>query len=314
MPRWVEPLRAAFAAGDPERLVAEYERARRSPLSGLPLRTVEAIYPVREIVHLTPPLDARIAAQGLVAASRWLLDTHFAPWRPEIPEATAPILASRPAVIYGVHGPMLTLFLVSAAVGREDLRIVSAHHVHHLLPAYRPYSVPVETAPRTRAGWREQLRILRAAGLPAFLQQRLLALLAGGTPDDDAKRENLRSLHDGARHVAGGGCLLIAPDAGIATSGWRSGIGRIVARLVDKGEGERVYLIPYTETHVSNRRMFASLRRGRRAQLRRRLLYRQPSTIRFAEPVLMSSLVPRPDDPAAITQRLQAHYRGAFPS
>ena len=127
-------------------------------------------------------------------------------------------------------------------------------------------------------------------------------------------QENLRSLHDGARHVAGGGGLLIAPDAGNAASDWQSGIGRIVVRLVDEGEGERVYLIPYTGTHVSNRRMFASLRRGWRSRLRRRLLYRQPITIRFAEPVLLSALVPRPDDPAAITQRLQAHYRGVFPS
>ena len=150
MPRWVEPLRAAFEAGDPERLAAEYERARRPPLRGLPLRTVETIYPVREIVHLTPQLDARIAAQGLVAASRWLLDTHFAPWRPEIPEATAPILASRPAVIYGVHGPMLTLFLVSAAVGPRTCG--SSPHTMSTTSSRRTGRTPSPSRPRRGSG------------------------------------------------------------------------------------------------------------------------------------------------------------------
>lgn len=310
MPRWIEALRAAFAAGDPQRLASEYDRLRHRPLLAPLLRLAEATYPVREIVHLAPELDARIASHSLATASRWLLDTHFTPWRAEIPEAAAAVLSSRPAVIYGNHPSMLTPFLISAAVNRDDLRILSASYVHLFLPRYARYSLPVEIWPPRRGGWMEYLR----SGVPALLQTKLLALLLGTAPVADAKERNLNSILRGADHVAGGGCLLLAPGAGSARPrAWYQGIGRIARKLAEDGAGERVFLIPYHEEHISKRRVCASLRRNRRAWVQRRFVYRRPVTVRFAEPQLLATLVPRPDDPAAITARLHAHYRELFP-
>lgn len=298
------PLREAFAAGDPSRLLAEYARARRRPLSALPLLLVQAVYPVQELLQVLPELDRRIAHHGLAAGSRWLLDTYVRNWRCQLPESARDALRSGPALVYGDHLSLLTLFLVAAAVDREDLRIVSVAYVHHLLPSYGRYSLPVSTPSASLQGW-------RWADLRSLVEAKLLQFVAGWKPPGGRER-NRAALQAGGVHLHEGGCVLIAPAGGrIGRRPWYTGIGHIVAVALQR-TALPLRLVPYQELHLSPHRVAACLRRGPVARFERRVLYRRPATITFAPPVPAQRLVPEGAGPEEITRRLEAHYRELF--
>lgn len=300
------PLRDAFAAGDPDRMRAEYMRARRRPLSAPVLLLFQALYPMEEFVQIPPELDRRIAEEGLAQASRWLLDTYIRAWRAEVPEAAREALASGPVLVYGDHLSLLTPFLVAAAVDRPDLRIISVEYVHHFLPSYAPYSLPVSTPSAGLQGW-------TWADLRGLLESKLLEIVTGWRPAR-ARERNRESLRAGALHLRQGGCVLIAPAGGpIRARPWYSGIGYIVAGALGGGTAPSLRLLPYQELHLSPHRVNVCLRRGPVARFERQVLYRRPATIRFAEPVPAQEVVPEGATPEETTQHLEAHYRKLFP-
>jgi len=303
--RFLGPLRAAFADGDPERMLAEYVRARRRPLSALPLLLVQALYPVQELLQVLPELDRRIARDGLPAASRWLLGTYVRNWRCEVPGPTREALRSGPVLVYGDHLSLLTPFLVAAAVDRPDLRIVSAAYVHHFLPSYTAYSLPVSTPSARLEGW-------TWSDLRGIVETKLLELVASRELFGQGRERNRAALEAGGRHLREGGCVLIAPAGGpIRRRPWYPGIGHIVAETL-RESAPPLRLVPYRELHLSPHRVTVSLRRGPVARFERRVLCRRPAAIRLGQPVPAEVLVPRGAGPEEITQRLEAHYRGLF--
>ncbi len=309
MIRFLGPLRDAYASGDLERFVEEYARARRRPHLALPLWALEAVYPVWGFLQIAPTLDRRIAEEGLVEASRWLLDTYLGPWRSTMTDSVRSAIATGPVLVYGNHTALTTPFLVAAAVGRLDIRIVSASYVPKLLPHYGPYALPVDIP---HGGWWEEYR---RGGLRGAVQAKLLNLMPAAPRTERTREENRASLDAGADHLAARGCLLVCPEGGsIRPRPWYTGIGHIAQRAVGRALAVPVQCLPYQEQHMSHRRASTAVRRGPWARFRRRFVYRHPVTIHFADPIPLHTLV-RPDDTAAqATARLQAHYRGLFPS
>ncbi len=307
MLRFLAPLRDAYAAGDLDQLVAVYGRARCRPDLALPLRLLEAVYPVWGFLQTAPELNRRIAEQGLAPASRWLLDAYAGPWRCEMPDATRHALTSGPVLVYGNHLSLLTPFLVAAAVDRADLRIVSASYVHRLLPSYEPFSLPVATP---HGSWREELQ---RGGVRSAIQSKILGLMSGTEITQRTREKNRESLLAGAAHLREGGCLLVCPEGGsIRHRPWHAGIGHIVHGVAGQTQNQPVQGVPYLEQHMSHRRACVSVGRGPWARLRRRFAYRHPVTIRFADPITLQDLTPADDAPEKITLRLQAHYRRLF--
>lgn len=308
MPRFLAPLRNAYASGDLARLVAEYARVRRHPLLALPLRALESIYPVWEFLQIAPTFDRRIAERGLVEASQWLLDTYVSPWRCEMAAQIRSTISAGPVLVYGNHAALTTPFLVAAAMARPDLRILSADYVRNLLPSYSSYAFPVEI-PHGR--WREEYR---RGGLRGAVQAKLLGLMPGTQRTERTRQRNRASLQAGADHLARGGCVLVCPEGGsIRQKLWYTGIGYIAHSAVSRAQGLPVQCLPYLEQHMSHRRACASVQRGPWARFRRRFLSRHPVTIRFADPVALHEIVRADDTPVEITGRLQTHYRGLFP-
>jgi len=302
-------LRAAYAAGDISHLAAEYERAFRRPGLAVPLRALELAYPLRLLLHIAAQLERRIEGEGLSGASRWLLDTYLPGWRCTIPEATLRQLDAHPTLIYGNHPSLLTPFLVAACVDRPDLRIVSSSHVHHLLPSYAPYALPVEI-PRGRL--REDYS---RGGLQVALGRKLIRSVHSTPSPDQVRARNRGTLVTAAAHVAAGGSLLIAPEGPSARPRpWQTGIGVLVQHTLEQSCPRPVYALAYWEHHNSDRRVFTELRPNPFARIRRRLLYRVPTGITFSELYPLAELAGECSDPSEITARLHVHYGQSFPA
>jgi len=301
-------LRAAYIANDIPRLAAEYERAFRRPVLAVPLRALELAYPLRSLLRIAVQLEQRIADEGLPRASRWLLDTYLPGWRCTMPEATLRQLDAHPTLIYGNHPSLLTPFLVTACVNRPDLRIVSSSHVHHLLPSYAPYSLPVEIP---RGSLREDYS---RGGLQVALGRRLIKTVHSMPSPDEIRTRNRGTLATGAAHVATGGSLLMAPEGPSARRRpWQTGIGFLVQQILGQTPPRPVYALAYWEQHTSDRRAFAEVHRNLLARIRRRLVYRHAPGIAFSELYPLAELAGGCSDPRALTARLRAHYAQTFP-
>jgi 1-acyl-sn-glycerol-3-phosphate acyltransferase len=277
------------------------------PFLGPTLRLLNRFYPVEALLDIAGHLDPRIASEGLAAASRWLLDAHVIHWTSNLPPATREVLASEPALIYGNHPSMLTAFLVAAHVERPDLRILSASYMLRLLPSYAAYAIPIELPPDQ--GWEQ----LRRGGLQRIVAARLIGLLQEAVPREGAKEANRRALTSAVEHILRGGCVLIAPGGGSKRhSPWHPGIGHIVKSLAEEPGERGAYLVPFRESCSSDDRVRAILGSGPVARLKRRVVYRKPVGIQFAEPRTVSALGPLPEQVPELVRLLREHYDGLF--
>ncbi|MFH1609840.1 MAG: hypothetical protein ABID40_04345 [Candidatus Bipolaricaulota bacterium] len=309
--RWgpfVLELREAHRRGDIGALRAIHARGMGDPFLGPALRLLDRFYPVKALLDIIAQLDPLIARDGLASASRWLLDTAVTNWTSELPPSTREILASEPSLIYGNHPSMLTAFLVAAHMDRPDLRILSVSFMPRLLPSYAAYALPIEL-PLDR-GWAQ----FRRGGLQRIVVTWLINLLQDVVPRERAREANRRALTIATEHIRGGGCALIAPSGGsIRDRDWHPGIGHIVKSLAQQPGERQAFLVPFQELHSSDDRVRAVLERGPVARLKRRIAYRRPVTIRFAEPTPISDLGAVPENVADLVRVLRRNYDALFP-
>ncbi len=301
-------LRDAYAGADIGRLRAAYAEAFHYPGLALQLRALERLYPLRRLLELAVRVERQIATRGLAEASRWLLNTYGDDWRCSMPVTTARVLETEPTLLFGNHPSMLTPFLVAASVKRQDLRIISSSHVHRILPSYGAHSIPVELRP---GPWHEHYR---RGGVRGAVGRSLLTVVHGVQDADDARAANRRSLEFGAVHVTAGGSLLIAPEGpSVRSKAWHTGLGILAQRILEQPARRPPMAVMYWEQNTSNRRVFAHIAPGPIACAKRRILYRRPVSIAFAEPVALSDLVGADKDPRRIAQRLREQYCERFP-
>lgn len=304
---FLQMLRATYAQGDPRLLTRVWTEGRSLPRVGPRVRMVERFYPVGRVLSLAAELDQRIAQDGLSEASHWLLDAWAAGWKSHTPSATAAVLASHPALVYGNHPSLLTPFLVAANTRRTDLKIISASFLERFLPSYAPYAIPVALP---TSNWREQFR---RGGLSRVLMAMLMHYLQPEFLRETAKDVNRRAVAQAADHIRAGGAVLIAPGGwSVRHWPWHPGIGRILQALASRPGAVPDYLVPFREENSSDARMRAVFGRGPVASVKRKCLLRLPVTIRFSPPQLRSELVPFCEDASAIVRRLQARYTALF--
>lgn len=306
--RWgsfVRDLRDAQARGDVAALRARHARGMTEPFLGAALRLLDRLYPVKALLDIIGRLDPLIAAEGLAAASRWLLDGQVVNWTADLPPATREVLASEPALIYGNHPSMLTAFLVAAHVDRPDLRILSVSFMPRLIPSYAAYALPIELP--LDQGWEQ----FRRGGVQRVVAARLIGLLQNAVPREEARGANRRALTSAVEHIRSGGCVLIAPSGGSKRhSPWHPGIGHIVKSLAQEPGDREAFLVPFRESCSSDNRVRAILGRGPVARLKRRVVYRKPVTIEFGEPQPISRLGLLPEEVADLVRLLRQQYDG----
>lgn len=282
-------------------------RAMAEPFLGPALCLLDRLYPIRALLDIIGHLDPLIGAEGLPAGSRWLLDTQVVNWTADLPPATREVLASEPALIYGNHPSMLTPFLVAAHVDRPDLRILSASFMPRLLPSYAAYALPIELP--LDQGWEQ----FRRGGLQRVVVAHVIGLLQDSVPRDEAREANRRALTSAVEHIRRGGCVLIAPSGGSKRhSPWHPGIGHIVKSLAQEAGEREAFLVPFWESCSSDNRVRATLGRGPVARLKRRVMYRKPVGIQFAEPARISALGPLPGHVPDLVRLLRESYDAAF--
>jgi len=299
-------LRAAYRSGEIRRLRALWSEQVRSQTGALLPRVVERFYPVSRFLELAGQLEERIAQGGLVVAARWLLDTYTPGWSANAPAGARAALASEPVILYGNHPSLLTPFLVAAAVGRPDLRIVSASFIERLVPSYASSSITVEL-PLER--WREPLV---RDGVRRAVATRLLVALHGVVPREVAKRRNEGALEAAVAHVRSGGSLLIAPGGGGRREPtWHPGLASILRRL-DGPEGGDTLLVPYCEEHALDFLLTGLLRRGPADGVGSSRTEKRKVHICFGVPTRAAQWGAGNECPELLMWRLRRHYEGLF--
>jgi len=302
-------MRDSFRAGDISGLRKTYTEAReKNPfLKGL-LRLIERFYPVPGMLEMAESLDRRIAEDGLGRASRETLEEIGIDWEYHLPQGSEDVLKSAPVIFYGNHPSMLTPFLIAAAVNRTDIRVLMISYVGHLIPSLSRLILPIEL-PLNRP-----LTELRRGGAKHLIALWLVSRLHDVPQRALAKAINRRSLQAAVDHIRAGGSVAIFPaGGGRAERRWYPGIGTLVKGLAEESAKQPVYLVPIREYNSSNHRVYTSLAGSKTARARRRLLYRRPIRIEFAEPIRLDRLPLDPLSAHKIAAWLKRHYDGIFP-
>lgn len=277
---------------------------KSSPTYRLFCGLIELVYPVTSLLELMKDVDRRIGELGVTDGSKAVLSTLPTSWKAEFPDRQEREIKTRPVAVFGRHGSILTPFLIAASLDRPDLKMLAASYVAKLGPNVARCMYPVHLPiPAFRRAARKGI-LLR---IGAWLTARLDAPM----DKDVAREQNRASLTQAAEHVQTGGALLIAPDAHNPKAKWRTGIGLLVARLAenDAATGETC-LVPY-RIWASITGIFHLLSRNPLMRALGRWEYRRPIRVVFGEPIPLSAVIERTGlDPAAITEFLEAHYRG----
>lgn len=300
-------LRAAYAEGDVGSIRALWYGALAEPGLGIWFRLFNRLYPLQSLLDVSYELERRIAADGLARASRWLLDEGFGRWESEVPPETQGVLPAEPVILYGNHPTLLTPFLVSAHVEREDYRIVAASFLESFLPAFGRYAISVEL-PLNQ--WGQQLW---QGGLQRLVVVYWATRLRPLPPRPAARERNRAALERATAHVRGGGALLIAP-AGWSRSDrrWYPGLGRIVRGLALSPAQRPVYLVPYREEGTSDRLVRRLLEaRARGAPYRGGTGAPRPR-IRFGRPVPLTEVATGEEPVEDLVEGLRRAYGELF--
>ncbi|MCX7750164.1 MAG: hypothetical protein N2320_01130 [Candidatus Bipolaricaulota bacterium] len=305
--RWADllrGLRSAYAEGDVASIRALWYRAIAEPGLGFWLRLSNRFYPLQSLLDVSYELERRIGEEGLARASRWLLDTGIGDWRSEVPPKTRAVLAAEPVILYGNHPSLLTPFLVSAHVEREDYRIVAASFLEKFLPTFGRYAISVEL-PLNRWWlqlWQGGLRRL----VVVYWATRLRPVL----PRPTARARNREAMARAAAHVRGGGALLIAPSGWSRSDRrWYPGLGRIVQELGRDPGLRPAFLVPYREEGTSDRLVRGLLEAY--AGRPRPPTGERPPTVRFGEPLPLSQLAAA--DAQEVVRDLRQRYAELLP-
>ncbi len=299
-------LRDVYLEEDGASVLAAFDAAREASVTFRALAAVlERFYPLRAFLVLAAEVvDPAIGALGLHRGCARMLDAVGIEWEQRGFEDQEETLRRAPIVFYANHPSLLTPFLVSAAVRREDLRILATSYVCRLLPNLRPFSIIFEV-PLTRS-WTEW----RRGGLRRVLVYRLISLVHDVPSPEDARGANRRSLCDGADHLRRGGSVLIAPGGGGKRDRrWFGGIGVLTRDLIERPGDRPIYVIPVREENSSNHRVYAHLMGGPIARMKGKFLHRRPIRITFGAPKPLSDLVGPTSTVEETVASLRAYYR-----
>jgi len=181
-------------------------------------------------------------------------------------------------------------------------------YVGHLIPSLSRLILPLEL-PLNRP-----LLELYRGGLKRILALWLVSRLHDVPQRALAKAINRRSLEAAVAYVRAGGSVAIFPaGGGRANRRWYPGIGTLVKELVKGSTEDPIYLVPIREYNGSNHRVYASLAKTKSARVRRRILYRRPVRIEFADPIRLDRLPIDPSSSHRIAAWLKEHYDRLFP-
>ena len=302
--RIVADLKASFAVGGIEAMSQTHSAAMKNSrpyrlLCGL----VDLVFPAATLLDIAKDLDRHIGELGVSGGSKAALNTLPIPWLAEFPRRGEDEIKTCPVVVFGLHGSILTPFLLAASLDRPDLKMLGASYVAKLGPNIARSTYPVLLPMPT----------FRSAGRMGVLPRIsgwLTSRLESPVEKDIAKEQNRASLIQAAEHVRNGGALLIAPNARDPRAKWRLGIGLLVAHLAQNDATDcDAYLVPY-RIWASFTGVFRLLSRNPILRALGRWQYRRPIRVVFGEPIPLSVVIEQTGlDPAAITEYLQTHYR-----
>jgi hypothetical protein len=301
--RIVGELRTSLADGGIEAMAATHEAALRSSLSyRLFFASLSLLYPAGPLLDLLKGLDRQVEVSGFDGALGSVLDLLPASWRVSFPPRGEDEIRSRPIIVFGRHGSILTPFLVAMALERSDLKMIGATYVAQLGPniADRVFAVHLSIPSFRRAARR---------GILLRLGAWLVAKLDTSIPRDVARERNRTALTQAGEHVLHGGALLVAPDAHNPKAEWRTGIGWMIERLAQSERAKaRVLLVPY-RVWAPILGIFHLLSCNPILRAIGRWQYRRPARVVFGEPFPLSDVIDRVGtDPVAITRHLEHRY------
>jgi hypothetical protein len=296
-------LRTAFAQGGIEGLCEAHRAAARRMSYRVAWWLLEGIFPLAALMDLALGLERRIGEVGAPKACAETLACLPGGWIAEYPKQGREKLIGSPAIIYGVHGSILTPLLVSAALGRDDGKMLGISWLKRLGPNIGRCTFPVFT------GSRMSLRSAGRSGLTSRFAGWLTAKFEVETGRDIAVARNRESLSRAVAHVRAGGAVLIAPDPRPPHRGWRRGVGLLAASLAQDPPVADCYLIPMRIWNAPIAAIFHCLSRNPLLRALGRARYRRPVRMTFAEPIPLASVVDAVGfDPARITEHLERHY------
>ncbi len=303
--RIVAELKASLDAGGIEAMAETHSTGMKSSLSyRLFCGLIELVYPATSLLDIMKNVDRRIGELGVTGGSHAVLSTLPTTWRAEFPGNREREIKTRPVVVFGRHGSILTPFFIAASLDRPDLKMLAASYVAKLGPNVALTMYPVHLRIPT-------LRRAARKGILLRIGAWLTARLNAPVEKDVAREQNLASLTHAAEHVRSGGALLIAPNANNPKARWRTGIGLLVAQLAENPVATvEPCLVPY-RIWASITGIFHLLSRNPLLRALGRWEYRRPIRVVFGEPIPLSAVIDRTGlDPVRITDFLEAHYRG----
>jgi hypothetical protein len=298
-------LKSSFEVGGVEAMSQTHSAATKASWSyRLLCWVVNLVYPATALLDIAKDLDRHIGEMGVTGGSKAMLSKLSIQSRSEHPTQGKDEITTCPIVIFGRHGSILTPFLIAASLDRPDLKMLSATYIAKLGPNVARSMYPVVMPqPTFHSAGRK--------GLVPRISGWLTARLERAVDKSDAKEQNRASLIQSAKHVRDGGALLVAPDACDPKVKWRHGIGHLIVQIAKISEPEgNTYLVPY-RIWAPITGVFHLLSRNPILRALGKRQYRMPIRVAFEKPILLSSVIEQTGlDPAAITEYLEAHYRG----
>lgn len=305
-------LKSAYSEGGIPALREAYIAAAKQNVAIRALwKSVDVMCPVSRFLDWTVRLNDLIADRGYHSAATRVLDELPLRWESQFSPGSEEVVRSVPLVLYGNHPSQITSLILSAALGRADLRFFSISFFTKFLPSAEPFVFPLRDS--TLRTWRDLL----GGGLTHSLALYLLYKVDEEETAPDAREHNRGMLRSAAEHVRGGGSVFIHPMGG--TPGWRDwfpGIGVLAQELAQTAEKHPAYFVPFHVENESNERLYALIAASATplARVRLRKLDRDPVRIRFGRPARVQEITADSTLSASVLASLmQQDYLRLFP-
>ena len=185
--------------------------------------------------------------------------------------------------------------------------MIGAGYVQELGPHMAAHVLPFQRARRTSMAGDSGI-------LTTAVAKWLLDFLYPCQEPNAARAHNRRMLVAAARHVLGGGAVLIAPQGGHDDHhAWFPGIGRLILELAKRSRPGMIQLVPARIENSSNDRIRRLVSRKQLPRQQAKPRTDCPVRVTFAAPVPLHSLVEEQDgDARRITAILEDRYRALF--